>query len=619
MKDRNFNYVKSLTTFQRQQTSEVIIGGVGVGGDNPIRIQSMTDTNTNDTEATVEQIERIVKEGADFVRMAVPGIKEAENLKNIKRALVEKGINTPLIADIHFNPAAAYEALKHVSKVRINPGNFYDPRAKFKKIEYTHEEYQEELTKIEQKFIPFLEECSKHNTAIRIGANQGSLSDRIMSRYGDTPAGIVESVMEYLRICQKVNFKNVVISIKSSNTRIMVFTVRLMNYRMRLEEMNFPFHIGVTEAGEGEDGRVKSAVGSGTLLADGLGDTIRVSLTEKPENEVKFAKQLISYINKRRGHDHIDAPMFAQTNPFEYERRSQRPIGNIGGRQKNVVVASLNGCSLEEVRSFRDNTIPEYFYDGADIFSLDGEKLPIISLHEYLFEDFHHRKPRFVRMNKNEYDQFKRLNPEVVEKLKRERNVVILMESINQNPTAEMRAFFMELDAAICKNPVILLRQYQENDMNMLRINSAADLGELLIDGYCDGILISNKGSIGYSELKNLSYSLLQASRMRVTKTEFVSCPGCGRTLFELHSTVGTIKKHFSHLNHLKIGVMGCIVNGPGEMGDVDYGYVGSSVGKVNLYKGQRLVKKMIPSEDAVAEMIELMKEYGDWREPDNS
>ncbi|MDC1106540.1 (E)-4-hydroxy-3-methylbut-2-enyl-diphosphate synthase [Prolixibacteraceae bacterium] len=616
MKDRNFNYVKSLTTFQRQNTSEVIIGGIGVGGDNPIRIQSMTDTDTNDTKATVEQIERIVREGADFVRMAVPGIKEAENLKNIKKALVEKGIQTPLIADIHFNPAAAYEALKHVSKVRINPGNFYDPRAKFKKIEYTHDEYQEELTKIEQKFVPFLEECKKHNTAIRIGANQGSLSDRIMSRYGDTPAGIVESVMEYLRICKNEDFRNVIISIKSSNTRIMVFTVRLMNYRMRLEEMHYPFHIGVTEAGEGEDGRVKSAVGSGTLLADGIGDTIRVSLTERPENEVKFATALISHINQRKGHDKIDAQMFAQTNPFEYERRSQRPIGNIGGRQKNVVVASLNGCSLEEVRSFRDNTVPEYFYDGNDIFNIEGEKFPIISLHEYLFEDFHHRKPRFVRMNKNEYDQFKVKNPEVVEKLKRERNVIILMESKNQNPTAEMRAFFMELDAAICKNPVILHRQYNENDMDKLRIKSAADLGELMIDGYCDGVLISNNGSIGYSELKNLSYSLLQASRMRVTRTEFVSCPGCGRTLFELQSTVGLIKKHFSHLNHLKIGVMGCIVNGPGEMGDVDYGYVGSSVGKVNLYKGQRLIKKMIPSEDAVKEMIDLMKEFGDWKEP---
>lgn len=617
MKDRNFNYVKSLTTFQRQKTSEVIIGGIGIGGDNPIRIQSMTDTNTNDTQATVEQIERIVKTGADFVRLAVPGIKEAENLKNIKQALVDRGINTPLIADIHFNPAAAHVALKYVSKVRINPGNFYDPRAKFKKIEYTHEEYQEELQKIEEKFIPFLEECKKHNTAIRIGANQGSLSDRIMSRYGDTPAGIVESVMEFLRICKKVNFKNVVISIKSSNTRIMVFTVRLMNYRMRLEEMMFPFHIGVTEAGEGEDGRVKSAVGSGTLLADGIGDTIRISLTEKPENEVVFAKKLIHYFDQRKGHDKIDAPMFAQTNPFEYERRSQRPIGNIGGRQKNVVVASLNGCSLEEVRSFRGNTIPEYFYDGNEIYNLEGEKFPIITLHEYLFEDFHHRKARFIRMNKPEYDAFKKENPEVVEKLKRERKAVILMESNNQNPTAEMRAFFMELDAAICKNPVILHRSYNENDMDMLRIKSAADLGELMIDGYCDGILISNNGSIGYSELKNLSYSLLQASRMRVTKTEFVSCPGCGRTLFELQSTVSKIKKHFSHLKHLKIGVMGCIVNGPGEMGDVDYGYVGSSIGKVNLYKGQRLVKKMIPSEDAVAEMIELMKEYGDWREPD--
>ncbi|GET30351.1 4-hydroxy-3-methylbut-2-en-1-yl diphosphate synthase (flavodoxin) [Prolixibacter sp. SD074] len=617
MKDKNFNFVKSLFRYERQKTAIVQVGEVKVGGEYPVRLQSMTDTDTTDTDATVEQIIQIIKAGADFVRMAVQGLREAENLKNIRAGLDKRGYAaTPLVADIHFSPQAAKTAIKYVRKVRINPGNFYDPRAKFQKVDYTDDEYRDELAGIEERFIPFLKECAERGTALRIGANHGSLSDRIMSRYGDTPAGIVESVMEFLRICKKIDFHNVVISIKASNTRLMVYTVRLMNYRMRLEGMNYPFHIGVTEAGEGEDGRIKSAVGSGALLADGIGDTVRVSLTEDPANEIGFARKLVDIFKGRENHAPISAPMISQTNPFEYERRSSRPVGDIGGKKAVVVIASLNNYTLEEVRSLNTGVEPDYYFDGKRIFNKAGRAFPILSLDDYLFNDMYTNQERFIRASKPEYDALKAENPEIVEKLKNERKAVIIMESDNLNSFAELRAFFMELDAHICKNPVILHRSYREDSYENLLIKASTDLGGLLIDGYGDGILLSNQGPIGYNELKDLSFGLLQASRMRVTRTEFVSCPGCGRTLFELQGTLSEVKKHFRHLNHLKIGVMGCVVNGPGEMGDVDYGYVGSGPGHINLYKGQKLVKRHVPSERAVDELKKLMMENGDWYEP---
>jgi (E)-4-hydroxy-3-methylbut-2-enyl-diphosphate synthase len=616
MEDRNFNYVNDLLKFERQDTSVVSIGDTPLGNGNDIRLQSMTDTDTTDTEATVNQIIRIIDAGADYVRVAVQGIREAENLKNIRAELDSRGYKTPIIADVHFNPIAAENALKYVRKIRINPGNFYDPRAKFEKVDYTDEDYRKELKKLEEKFVPFLNLCKQHNTALRIGANQGSLSDRIMSRYGDTPAGIVESVMEFLRICKKEDFHNVVISIKSSNTRLMVYTVRLMNFRMRLEGMKYPFHIGVTEAGEGEDGRIRSAVGSGALLADGIGDTIRVSLTEDPADEIPFARKLVNRFRNMERHAPITAPLFAQVNPFEYERRSTRPVADIGDKKPAIVVASLNGYTIEEVRSINSGTEPDYYYDGKEIFNKKGKKFPILSLEDYIFNDMYTNQQRFVRTHKSEYDYLKAENPEIVEKLKRERKVVIIMETDNINSLAEMRAFFMELDAHICKNPVILHSSYEEDNYEDLLIKASTDLGGLFIDGYGDGILITNKGRTGYSELKNLAFGILQASRMRVTKTEFISCPGCGRTLFEIRDVVSEVKKSFSHLKHLKIGVMGCVVNGPGEMGDVDYGYVGSTPDHVNLYKGQKLVKRHVPSEDAVSELTKLMKDNGDWREP---
>ncbi len=614
--NQNFNYIDNLLQYKRQETSPVKIGSVCMGSCQRVLIQSMTDTDTNDTDATVNQIIRIIDAGADLVRVTVQGTREAENLKNIRSELNRRGYNQPLCADIHFNPAAAEIAIQYVDKVRINPGNFYDKRAVFVTFNYTDDEYRQELKKIEERFVPFIRACKERGIALRIGANQGSLSDRIMSRYGDTPAGIVESVMEFLRICKTEDYHNIVISIKSSNTRLMVYTVRLMNYRMRLEEMNYPFHIGVTEAGEGEDGRIKSAVGSGALFADGIGDTVRVSLTEDPAEEIPFARKLVDIFRDREKHAPITAPLVAQTNPFEYERRSNRPVNDIGGKMPVIVVADLNNYRLDEIKTISSGTEPDYFYDGKQIIDRSGKEYPILTLEEYLYNDFYANQMRFVRVHKAEYDRFKGQNPETIEKLKRERRMVLIMESNNLNSLAEMRAFFLELDAHICKIPVILHRTYQKNDYESLLLKACTDLGGLFIDGYGDGILISNEGNIGYNELKNLSFGILQASRMRVTKTEFISCPGCGRTLFDLRETVAEIKKNFNHLKNLKIGVMGCVVNGPGEMGDVDYGFVGAGKGRINLYKGQKLIQRHVAAEHAVEELKKLIKDNGEWKEP---
>jgi (E)-4-hydroxy-3-methylbut-2-enyl-diphosphate synthase len=617
MKDRHFNYIQDLTRFQRQHTTEVVIGGVPVGGSNPIRLQTMTDTDTKDTEATVEQIIRVVKAGADYVRVTVKDMNDAESLQIIKKELVERGYNTPLIADIHFNPKLAEIAAQYVSKVRINPGNFYDKRAQFKNKIYSDEEYKQELVSIEKQFIPFLELLKKTNTCLRIGANHGSLSDRVMSRYGDTPSGISESVLEFLRICKKVNFNNVVVSIKSSNTRMMVYTARLLNFKMRLEGMEFPFHLGVTEAGEGEDGRIKSAVGIGALLSDGIGDTIRVSLTERPINEIPVAMKLVNHFKSYQNHAPITAPMIAQTNPFEYERRDTRPVLNMGGKQLPVVIADLGDRSMREMIPIRGKLIPEYFMSGNRVLDIEGEEYPVITLEEYLFESTRWGRMKFIRTSKAEFDKFMDMHPEIIMKLKQTRKTVLILESFNANPMAELRAFFMALETHIWKVPVILYRKYNESHLEDLQIKAAADLGGLLIDGYGDGICLSNDNeNITFTELKDLSFGILQASRMRVSKTEFVSCPGCGRTLFNLHETTRQIKDHFKHLDHLKIGVMGCVVNGPGEMGDVDYGFVGAGNNKVNLYKGLKPIKRHIPYEEAVAELEQLIRENGDWKDP---
>ncbi|WP_319271131.1 (E)-4-hydroxy-3-methylbut-2-enyl-diphosphate synthase [uncultured Draconibacterium sp.] len=619
MKDRNFNYIKDLTRYQRQETVEVNIGGVPVGSSQPIRIQTMTDTNTTDTEATIEQIIRVVKAGADYVRVTVKGMSDAESLKIIKKELVDRGYNTPLIADIHFNPKLAEVAAQYVSKVRINPGNFYDKRAQFKNKIYTDVEYNQELDIIEKQFVPFIQMLKDTKTALRIGANHGSLSDRVMSRYGDTPAGIAESVMEFLRICKKQDFNNVVVSIKSSNTRVMVYTVRLLNFKMRLEGMKFPIHLGVTEAGEGEDGRIKSAVGVGALLSDGIGDTVRISLTEAPLNEIPVALKLVNHFKRYQNHEPISAPMIAQTNPFEYERRDTRPVLNMGGQELPVVIADLGDRTLREMIPIRGKLVPDYFISGNKILDIEGEEYPVITLEEYLFESTRWGRMKFIRTNKAEFDRFMDMHPEIIMKLKQTRKTVLILESYNANPMAELRAFFMSLETHIWKVPVVLYRRYNESRLDDLQITASADLGGLLIDGYGDGICLSNDNeNITFTELKDLSFGILQASRMRVTKTEFVSCPGCGRTLFNLQETTRAVKAHFKHLDHLKIGIMGCVVNGPGEMGDVDYGFVGAGNNKVNLYKGLKPIKRHIPYENAVEELEQLIRENGDWKDPED-
>ena len=619
MKDRHFNYIKDITFYERQKTWEVKIGDVGVGGNNPVRIQSMTDTPTKETEQTVDQIIALAKAGADYVRCTVKGIYDAENLKNIVDELRNRGYTIPLVADIHFNPRLADLAAKYFDKVRINPGNFYDKRARFEAKIYSDEEYKEELQKIEEQFIPFLQMLKDTNTALRIGANHGSLSDRVMSRFGDSPSGMAESVLEFLRICKKVDFKDVVVSIKSSNTRMMVYTVRLLNYKMRLEDMKYPIHLGVTEAGEGEDGRIKSAVGCGALLADGIGDTIRVSLTESPVNEIPVAKKLVDHFKSYRDHQPITASLIAQTNPFEYERRSARPVLNMGGENLPVVVADLGDRSLNEMLPIRGKLVPDYFLSGNKIMDIKGESYPIISLEEYLYESTRWGRFKFIRTNKMEFDKFMDKNPEIIMKLKQTRKTVLVLESFNKNPLAELRAFFTTLESHIWKVPVILYRKYNESRIEDLQIKASADLGGLLIDGYGDGICLSNENErITFTEMKDLSFGILQASRMRMSKTEFISCPGCGRTLYNLQETTKKIKEHFKHLDHLKIGIMGCVVNGPGEMGDVDYGFVGASHNKITLYKGLKPVKRHILFEDAVLELEQLIRENGDWKNPED-
>lgn len=616
MKDKNFNYCKTLTEYRREKTVVVDILDVPIGGDNPIRIQSMTDTDTMDTDATVNQFIRIVKAGADYVRIAVKSTKDAHNLKEIKQRIRSMGYMTPLIADVHFNPKVAEIAAQFVSKVRINPGNFYDKRAQFHKYIYSDADYRKELESLEEAITPFINICKEFNTTIRIGANQGSLSDRIMSRYGDTPAGIVESVMEYLRICHKLDYHKIVISIKSWNTRILVYTTRLMNYKMRLEGMKYPFHIGVTEAGEGQEGRIRSAIGIGTLLIDGIGDTIRVSLTEKPENEIPYAKKLVKVIESRKGHEKIEAPTFAQTNPFEFERRYGRPVRKIGNRGIPVVIASLNDNSILEVSNLNGRTEPDYYFDGKNILNRKNRKFPILTLEDYLYNDIYQSTHRFIRTSRKELVNFRKTNPELVTKLKAERKAVILLESDNKNRYADMRAFFMLLESMVCRLSVVLWGQYNETSLQDLQLKAATDLGGLFIDGYGDGILLTNEtDDIFYSDLKNTSFLILQATRMRISKSEFISCPGCGRTQFDLHSTTKEIKEHFAHLKHLKIGIMGCVVNGPGEMMDADYGFVGSGSGKINLYKGSKVIKRHIPHEEAVAELEKIIRENNDWIE----
>ncbi len=549
----------SVFDYSRRETSTTRVGDVEIGSGFPIRLQSMNNTLTMDTEASVAQAERIAAAGADIDRLTAQGVREAANMGEIRRRLRERGCRMPLVADIHFNPRAAEEAALHVEKVRINPGNFVDPGRTFRKLEYTDEEYALELKRIEDRFVPFLDLCKANSTAIRIGVNHGSLSDRIMSRYGDTPSGMVESAMEFLRVAVKHGFNDIVISIKASNTVVMVETVRRLVRAMEAEGMKFPLHLGVTEAGDGEDGRVRSAVGIGTLLGEGIGDTIRVSLSEAPEAEVPVARELAEYLSARESAPSVDGEYAPGYDPVAPAKRPTEKTGPVGGDSLPVVLG----------------------YDDVDEAIL--RRLGAAELRRALDDS------------------------EVISGLA---GRVLVVSSSHANPVADISSAIHKLWSAGLRNPVIASLDYGDTPAEKTVIRASADFGALLLNGLLDGVEIKS-ATMDREATDRLALGILQASRRRVTKTEFVSCPGCGRTMFDLQETVARVKAATSMYPGLKIAVMGCIVNGPGEMADADYGYVGAGVGNVSLYRGKELVEKNIPSSDAVDRLIALMRADG--------
>ena len=610
--------------YRRRSTVDVPVGSVIMGGNHPVVVQTMTNTDTRDTEGSVAQCERIIAAGADLIRLTTQGVREADNLRNIHRELREKGYSTPLSADIHFNPRAALVAATVAEKVRINPGNFVDKQKTFAELEYTDEEYAGEMDKIRAQVVPFLNVCKEHGTAVRIGVNHGSLSDRIMSRYGDTPEGMVASCMEYLRIAVEEGFNDIVISMKASNTLLMTKAVRLLVDRMDKEDMHFPLHLGVTEAGDGEDGRMKSAVGIGALLSDGLGDTIRVSLSEDPEAEVPVARKLVDYVVQRHGHRAIEGTSYPGFSPFSTDRRETDAVWNIGGEHLTVVISDRSRVADMTINS---HFIPDYIYVGSSL--PDNFPKGMKSIVDYPgWEERIDNFPLFTVDNMAEMGScnapvkflrisYPQLNETVVAQIKSEQKTVLMLTTGHQNGVGEQRAFFHTLLNAGCRVPVVLQRSYLEDDPEDIMIKGGVDFGTVLLDGFGNGIMLTNEGNIAITDLDYYAFGLLQAARVRTSKTEFISCPSCGRTLFDLQTTVALVKKHFSHLRHLKIGVMGCIVNGPGEMADADYGYVGAEHGKISLYRRKDLIEKNIPQTEAVERLIQLIKDHGDWIDPE--
>ncbi len=646
-------YCNSLTLYSRLKTREVKCGDLGIGGENPIRVQSMTTTDTLDTQATVEQSIRMIEAGCELVRITAPSIHEAKNLENIRKELRKRGFNTPLVADIHFTPNAAEWAARVVEKVRINPGNYADKK-KFENIEYTDAAYGEELDRIRARFTPLVKICKENGTAMRIGTNHGSLSDRILSRYGDTPLGMVESALEFLRICESESYYHIVLSMKASNPLVMAQAYRLLIVKMKEENMNYPLHLGVTEAGEGEDGRIKSATGIGTLLEDGIGDTIRVSLTEDPEFEIPVARMLISPYNDRAGLQRKIKPVADSSalpySPFEYKRRHSHKVLNIGEGQVPVVVADM---------SYKDKIIPaslfptgynysqaldkwnlsdqacDYIFTGDLIaeFEIPGTLGVILNADVWLknqhkeryyplfdsWEIFSTSKQspvlNFIRVTADFI-----LNDTVKTGLTDTENIVLVFESDNPHGMAELRRMFIELvQTEEIKNiPVLIKRNYAGLNDQELQLRAASESGALFLDGFGDGLWISTNGKSSLKTVNTLSFGILQASRTRISKTEYISCPSCGRTLFDLQETTAKIRARTEHLKGVKIGIMGCIVNGPGEMADADYGYVGTGPGKITLYKGQNVVQRNIDESHAVDELIQLIKSNGDWVEPAN-
>ena len=641
----NNQYCNSLTEYSRYKTREVKIGDIPLGGNNPIRIQSMTTTFTMDTLATVEQTIRMVESGCEYVRITAPSLNEAKNLKLIKNELRNRGYNVPLIADIHFTPNAAEEAARIVEKVRVNPGNYIDKK-KFEQIEYTDYQYEEEIAKIRKRFSPLVKICKEYGTAMRIGTNHGSLSDRIMSRYGDTPLGMVESALEFVRICEELNYHDVILSMKASNTQIMVQAYRLLVNRMMNENMNYPLHLGVTEAGDGEDGRIKSALGIGSLLEDGLGDTIRVSLTEEPEHEAPVAIALANRYEDRFPHKRIKDVVSLSYEPFNYLKIPSVPINNLGGKNSPRVVADLSHISinneslsklgltyLPELDKWNlGDQAPDYIFIGdQDLEIALPESLDAIQnysawennsendkVHPYFtYEEFNRTQNRSSNLNLVGIhisdifaDDFKDLI--------NENNIVFVIKTDNVHGLAEQRRALIELSNMGFQHPTIICREYNNNDFEELRLFAATDFGGLLIDGFGDGVWLKND-LINNTEINRILFGVLQAARVRISKAEYIACPSCGRTLFDLVEVTNKIRERTGHLKGVKIGIMGCIVNGPGEMADADYGYVGSGIGKITLYRGKEVIKTSVPSEKAVDGLINLIKEDGNWVEPKES
>ncbi|WP_421765603.1 (E)-4-hydroxy-3-methylbut-2-enyl-diphosphate synthase [Ekhidna sp.] len=640
-------YCNSLTDYSRRKTREVFIGDVPLGGNNPIRVQSMTTVDTMDTMGSVEQVLRMVESGCEYVRITAPSIKEAQNLEEIKNELRKRGCDVPLVADIHFTPNAAELAAKIVEKVRVNPGNYADKK-KFEQIEYTDQAYADELRRIEDKFSPLVEICKANKTAMRIGTNHGSLSDRIMSRYGDTPLGMVESALEFIRICEAMDYKDLVISMKSSNPQVMVQAYRLLVNKLDEEGLEpYPLHLGVTEAGEAEDGRIKSAVGIGTLLEDGLGDTVRVSLTEEPEVEAPVAQIMVDRLQFKAQQEIIEPANGWPINPFEYHRRTTSEVLNFGNENVPRVIADFSKKSkieLKDLKSIGHSYLPEldkwgmndlgadYIYTGSnpiqfmlpnglkevmdyDVWKSCSDqvnKFPLITDLQSV-EDLN-EKLNFILVDTDHYDQT------IFCFVEKSANSVLVLHSEQAHAIASIRRFVVELLNQNIQVPVVLQQSYPDLSEDELMIYASTDAGTLYIDGIGDGIMLSPEKTPSVEQLKlynNTAFGILQAARTRITKTEYISCPSCGRTLFDLQETTAMIRKRTDHLKGVKIGIMGCIVNGPGEMADADFGYVGSGKGKITLYKGQEVIKRGVPSEQALDQLIELIKEHGRWVEPE--
>lgn len=583
----------------RRPSGEVTIGKLKMGGTAPVRVQSMANTDTNDIEKSTAQLLRIVEAGAALVRLTTQGKKEVDSMRAIRNNVHSRGFNVPFAADVHFNANVADYAAQYFEKVRINPGNYVSSIKTVNPGKYTDDEYDEEFKKIEKRFAEFLKICKIHNTAVRIGVNHGSLSERMMIKWGNTPEGMVESCMEFLKISKEHNFGNIVISMKASNTVMMIQAVRLLVERMEKEDYHFPIHLGVTEAGDGEDGRIKSAVGIGGLLAEGIGDTIRVSLSEEPEAEIPVANLLRDYITVRRNNVVKIKPKFALPLRLErFKRRETYSIGNIGGGNLPAVISPA--CNHPQFRQ-------DYTFESNHIISPLGEVFPIQSL-----ETFNPSQKTGMIFLKTSYSE---LSEESIAVFKQNFNLILLLEANPENPPGEYRSFVHALMSEGVKCPVVLVGKYEESNLEALQVKAAADLGIIFVDGLADGIFLQNKGAVEDKDILSISFGILQAARVRISKTEFISCPGCGRTHFQLQEVIAKVKEKTSHLTGLKIGIMGCIVNGPGEMADADYGYVGAGKGKVSLYKKHECVEKNVPEEEAVDKLIELIKSHGDWQE----